>query len=291
MKRIFLYLPIIAMLFFSCEKDISVNLPKPDPKIVVDGYVETGLPPYLILSRNAAYFDPVDSASINNSPVTGAIIRITDGIVTDTMLEVDTVIDGRTIKGIYIATNMIGTEGRTYSISISTPAGDTLSASAMLYPAVPLDSTWFKVQEDKDSLGFIWANFHDPDTLGNCFRWFAKRLSKDPYFIAPFGSAVEDKFVNGKDFDFAYNRGMIQNSTATDDNNEEAGFFKKGDTVVVKFCAIPQSTFEFWRDAENQLGNNGSPFAVPSNIKSNIKGGLGLWATYASTYDTVYIAK
>ena len=71
----------------------------------------------------------------------------------------------------------------------------------------------------------------------------------------------------------------------------ESGFFKKGDTVIVKFCTIDHSTFEFWRDAENQLGNNGSPFAVPSNVKSNIKGGLGVWASYNSTIDTLFIPK
>lgn len=290
MKKLIFILPIL-FLAIACEKDISVDLPTPTSKVVVDGYVENGLPPYLILSRNSGYFEPVDSGSLNNNSEKGAIVIVDDGFVRDTMAEIDTIINGNKISGIYIATKMFGIAGRNYSLTISTKSGELLSASTKLQGAIPLDSLWFKVQENKDSLGFIWANLNDPDTIGNCYRWFAKRITKDPFFIAPFGSVFEDKFINGKKFDFAYNRGSIQNSTASDDINVESGFFKKGDTVIVKFCTIDHSTFEFWRDAENQLGNNGSPFAVPSNVKSNIKGGLGVWASYNSTLDTLFIPK
>jgi hypothetical protein len=41
------------------------------------------------------------------------------------------------------------------------------------------------------------------------------------------------------------------------------------------------------RDAETQISNNGSPFAVPSNIKTNINGGLGVFSTYSPAYDTI----
>ncbi len=290
MKKLLYIIPVL-LFAIACEKDISVDLPTPDSKVVVDGYVENGLPPYLLLSRNSGYFEPIDSASINNNAEQDAIVVVNDGFTRDTMFEVDTVINGYNVKGIYLSTKMIGTPGRTYSINITTKKGELISASTKLNFPIPLDSIWFKVQENKDSLGFVWANLNDPDTLGNSYRWFAKRISKDPFFIAPLGSTFEDKFINGKKFDFAYNRGSIPNSKADDDLNIERGFFKKGDTIVVKFCSVDYSTFEFWRDAENQIGNNGSPFAVPSNIRSNINGGLGVWASYNPSYDTLVIPR
>ena len=294
MKKI-LYLVVLAVVCASCEKNITLDLPQGESKIVVDGYVETGLPPYIVLSRSAGYFDPINASAINNLPESGARILISDGLITVAMKEIDTTINGTVLRGIYApldsATNfplMFGTPGRIYSIAITTMLGEKVYSSAKLQLPVTLDSTWFKVQENKDSLGFAWAHLTDPDTLGNCYRWFAKRIGKDDLFLAPFGSAVEDKFINGKSFDFGYNRGKIQNSLADDDNNIEDGFFKKGDTIVVKFCAIDRSTFEFWRDAETQMSNNGSPFAVPSNVKSNINGGLGIFATYSPVYDTIF---
>jgi hypothetical protein len=154
------------------------------------------------------------------------------------------------------------------------------------------------VDGQKDSLGFIWAHLTDPDTIGNCYRWFAQRINhypgtnemKDPYFIAPIGSTTEDKFFNGKSFDFGYNRGNLPNSDKDDDNNDERFYFKRGDTVVVRFTTIDRANFEFWRNQETQVSNNGNPFSNPQPIKSNINGGLGVWGAYGVSYDTV-IAK
>ena len=112
----------------------------------------------------------------------------------------------------------------------------------------------------------------------------AMRAGKDSSFIPPFGSSFEDKFVNGTRFEFAFQRGSLLNSSAEDDINEEAGLFKKGDSVIVKFCSVDRTTFQFWRDAETQVANNGSPFSSPAPIRSNIIGGLGLFASYNPYY-------
>lgn len=293
MKKYFILL--FAVLFLaSCEKNIDLDLPDASSKIVVEGYVEAGFVPYVILSRSQNYFDPIGQSTLNNLPISGAVVTISNGVDTVQLTEVDTTVNGVSVSGFYIALDpntlvptMLGIPETTYHLHIVTAEGEVATSSSFLPPPIALDSTWFKIQENLDSLGFVWAKLNDPDTIGNYYRWFAKRLNEDDYFIAPFGSTFEDKFINGQNFDFAYNRGTIQNSTAEEDNNEEAGFYKKGDTIIVKFCTVDKSTYEFWRDAENQLGSAGSPFAVPSNIKSNIQGGRGLFATYSASYDTV----
>jgi len=284
----------ILVLSISCEKDITLDLPQGESKVVVDGYVENGLPPYIILSRSQGYFDPIGLNTINTLPVRGAVVTISDGRDTVTLTEIDTVINGISVGGFYIAlepvngdTLMLGTPGRSYRLDVQTPQGEQVYAEATLHYPIPLDSVWFKVQGELDSLGWAWARLSDPDTLGNCYRWFARRLNKDNFFLPPFGSAFEDKFINGRSFDFATTRGSIFNSAAEEDINEESGFYKVGDTIIVKFCTIDAGTYAFWRDAENQLGSSGSPFAVPSNVKSNIVGGLGIFSTYSASYDTI----
>lgn len=294
MKKNLLLLIVSVVMMSSCEKNIDLDLPPIDQKVVVEGYVENGLPPYVILSKTEPYFDPIGQNTLNNLPVRGASVFISDGVDTIKLTEIDTSINGVSLGGFYVALDsvtflptMLGKPGTTYHLNIITISGEQLSSSALLPMPVPLDSTWFKVQEDLDSLGWAWARLTDPDTLGNSYRWFAKRLSKDDFFIAPIGSIFEDRFINGRSFNFPYNRGTIQNSEADEDKNEEAGFYKKGDTIVVKFCTTDFATYEFWRDAENQVSSNGSPFAVPSNVKSNIIGGRGLFATYTASYDTI----
>jgi hypothetical protein len=139
----------------------------------------------------------------------------------------------------------------------------------------------------------------DPDTIGNYYRWFAKRTNhytygdnigdqKDTIFIAPLGSTFEDRFINGKSFEFAYNRGQLANSKKEDDGiSDERGYFKRGDTIVVRWCTYDQANYNFWRDAESQYSSNGNPFSSPAPIAGNIEGGLGIFGGYGVSYDTI----
>jgi len=171
------------VLFISCEKDITVNLPKQKQQYVVEGYIENGLPAYVMLSKTADYFSPVDSTALQQYMVKNATIVISDGDITDTLLQVDP-----SIGYFYFSPKIIGQTGKNYSLRIITPENyslriitpdnELLTAETKMLPAVPLDSVWFKIQEGKDSLGYVWAHLKDPDTLGNCYRWFAKRLNK-----------------------------------------------------------------------------------------------------------------
>lgn len=285
------FLPLFACcwlltLITSCERDITVELPQPEEKIVVEGYIETGKNAYVLISKTASYFAPFDSASLLSYAVKNATVIISNGTLTDTLVQLSP-----EYGYLYVSANIVGEVGKDYSLKIITEDGKELTSQTHLYPPVPLDSIWFKIQPNKDSLGFMWAHLTDPDTLGNVYRWFAKRIGKDNDFIAPLGSVFEDKFINGQSFDFAYNRGELPNSIAEDDNNDEAGFFKTGDTIVVKFCTAGEATFEFWRAAETQFSNNGNPFASTTYLISNIDGGIGIFEGYSPTFDTIIAKK
>lgn len=280
---------ILTVIFLSsCEKDITVDLPQAAPQYIVEGYVETGKLPYVLLSKTTPYFAAFDSTSLYNYVVKGATVIISDGITTDTLIELS-----QDIGYFYFTldSNLKGVVGRTYSLKVITPDSTILTAETSILQPLQLDSTWFKIQEGKDSLGYVWARMSDPDTLGNSYRWFAKRHTKDKQFIAPIGSVFDDKFINGKTFDFAYNRGEVPNSRAEDDLNEEKGFFKDGDTIDVKFCTITQASFKFWRMAESQSSSNGSPFSSPAVLPSNINGGVGIFEGYSPTIYTVIAKK
>lgn len=276
----------IITFFISCEKNITVSLPDSEQQYVVEGYIEDGQHPYIILTKSSGFFSSLDSASLLELVVDSAKVTVSNGTFTDTLFFV---IDPLKFPYVfYKAKIMIGEIGKTYSLTIVTPEGTILTSQTSISPAIPLDSTWFKIQEGRDTLGFPWAHLTDPDTSGNCYRWLARRATKDDDFIAPNGSVFEDRFINAKSFDFAYARGAVPNSTAEDDLNDEAGFFKIGDTIYIKFSTIDYANFLFWRSAEAQASTNGNPFASPSALKGNINGGLGCWGGYAVTYDTVY---
>lgn len=281
---------ICVILFSSCEKNVTVDIPQVESKVVVEGYVETGKNPVVVLSNTLPFFGSISTNNLLQYTIKGATVTVDNGTIVDTLRDFLNI-------GVYFSFNMIGEAGKVYSLRIVTN-GTVLTATTSVPHPVKLDRVWFKVDGTRDSLGFIWAHLTDPDTLGNNYRWFAQRINhytygdligkmKDTSFVTPRGSVFEDKFFNGKSFDFGYNRGSIPNSAKEDDNNDERNFFKRGDTVVVKFCSIDYPHFLFWRTEETQMNSNGNPFGSPAPVESNIHGGLGIWGGYAATFDTV----
>ena len=281
---------LYLLLGTSCEKEITVDLPQPKQKIVVEGHVEPGQKPYVILTDNQGYFDPVDSFTVYNSIIQTAFVTINDGFTTDTLT---LTVDFNYLPPlVYRARNMVGVVGRTYHLTV-VAHNKTLTATTTIPQPVPLDSLWFKLYSTaNDSLGFVWARMSEPAGLGNAYRWMAKRLHKDATFIPPFGSEFDDKFIDGQTFDFAFNRGEAPNSNAIDDQNEEAGFFKKGDTVAVKFSTIDHDAFLFYRSYDADHFSTGNPFASPASVISNIypqEDALGIFCGYGVSIDTVVL--
>jgi hypothetical protein len=311
----------LSALLVGCEKEITVDLPTAPPKIVVEGSIENGRPPLVLLTWSQGYFDPADLNTLSNLFVRDANVRIWDGLdtipltqictadLTDEELELAAQALGanpETLRNLnvclYSSLNLIGQVNHVYKLIIDYNEYH-LEGTTKIDNLVELDSLWFEIAgpNPDDSLGFIYGFLTDPDTLGNAYRWLARRVNtypawagedlagqtKDPAFLAPIGSVFDDAFFNGLTFEFGYFRGTAPNSTKEDDRNAEAGFFKLGDTVAVRGCVIDRGVFNFYRQFENQVANQGSPFSLPANIPSNMSGGLGVWAGFGAVYDTV----
>src|SRR5678815_3636575 len=99
----------VALVFFSCEKDVTVDLPVPEQKIVVEGYIENGQKAMVTLTKTAAFFSAVDSASLLSYLVTDAIVTVSDGVTTEQLvLTIDT---SQYIPIVYKGQSIIGQEG------------------------------------------------------------------------------------------------------------------------------------------------------------------------------------
>lgn len=281
-KLILLIFPVLFL--FSCTKEVTIDLPAPEKKIVVDGGIYVGAPAEINLTWSTGYFDPIDSASIANYLISNAVVVVHDGALTDTLHPAFN--PNKPIPIVWRGTTILGQVGHTYTLTV-VAEGKTATSTTTINQPVALDSTWFKLEPPHDSLGYAWAHLTDPAGPGNGYRWFAKRITKDPAFLAPFGSAFDDKFIEGSSFDFAYYRPSTPGSSAPEDNNEQDGFYITGDTIVVQFCSIGQPEVNFFRTYENVVANNGNPFAAPGVIKTNVEGGLGIFCGYSPSYDTI----
>ncbi|MBK7381923.1 MAG: DUF4249 family protein [Flavobacteriales bacterium] len=84
MKRLPLFI-ITAAVLISCEKEITVELPTTPSKVVVEGVIETGQVPIVLLSRTQSFFEPTTISGLASLYITSATVIVSDGIVTDTL--------------------------------------------------------------------------------------------------------------------------------------------------------------------------------------------------------------
>jgi hypothetical protein len=315
----------ISAIVLSCEKEITVELPDSDPKLVIEGRIEADgvndIPPMVTLTKTTGYFGATSiselaNLQVHNAQVSVAVDNITYPLEELCIADIDpgmlplvaeflgvpekelsaynfcvyTVPVADILSGSYLS----GEAGKTYDLTVVSE-GTTYTSRTKIPPLNKLNSVWYE-EAQADTFGYAWANMTDPDTVGNGYRWFAKRIShnaageqKDATFLAPAGSAFEDKFINGITFDFAYDRGHPPGEHEEEDPLELPHFFKKSDTIVIKFCTIDIKVYRFLRIYEIDANSAGSPFSSPTTIPTNIEGGgLGLWAGYGATYDTIF---
>lgn len=292
-----------VFLFTACTKEVTLDIEGAEEKIVVQGSIEPGMPPIVILTHTNPYFGNNNFSSVDEIFIHGAVMTVSNGSYTATLSEICTNdlpdsllpligemvgLDSASLANVNFCVystldaSIYGQVGSSYSLTIDAN-GKQLSAVTTIPQPVALDSLWFKIEYD--DFGFVWAKLSEPAGTGNAYRWFSKRLGEDGSFLAPWGSAFEDKFIDGESFEFAYNRPDTQYEEYNTVEGEN--YFQVGDTIVIKFCAIDIPHYQFWRTFETQAVNNGNPFAAPTSIRSNITGGLGIWGGYSPVYDTL----
>lgn len=287
MKKIIYPLIASLALLSSCTEDIHVDLPGSHSKVVIEGSIENGKVAEVILTKNVPLFSTVSGGNPADIFITDASVYVTGSGITDTLT---LAIDSSSALGlVYKGHTITGVPGQSYSLTVKAQ-GNIYTAVTTIPALVTLDSVWWKAEPPHDSLGYANAHLSDPPGYGNNYRWFAKRPG-DRRYIAPGGATFDDKFIDGKSFDFAYDRGYDATdivNTPENDPQGERGYYKLTDTIYIKFCTIDRASKDFYSTYETAIGNNGNPFASPVTILTNINGGgLGVWCGFGATYDTI----
>jgi len=321
------YLFFISIIFISCQDEITLDLPQAENKIVVQASIEQGYPPYVILSKNQGYFDPIDSSTFEGlfiSDVESIRIWYTDenGYIVDSKdLQLIPFLDTISIFSVddYNFVNHepyeFSKEGRKYYLEIKRNNQIITSETTIPY-ATPIDCLWIQQSEtaDKDFKCDIRALYSDPADQQNNILIKSKRIEHyervsdhtDSLLCEikniPDGrlqliDAGSDVLINGQSFETYFPRPKesgfpsgAYNSTHVKDCNDSVVEFKN-DVVLIKFCQIDEPSMKFWRGLVRQVGTNGNPFAEPMNLSSNINGGLGVFTGYGAVYYKVPIIK
>lgn len=346
MKQLAKLLSIVLFIAFiaaSCEKDIVIDIPITEQKIVVEGSIENGQPPFVFLTKTNNFYGAFDFNNLDELYVHGAEVYVTpstgartqlveiclsfinDSVGAQTTLELingfgfnvafdevfeidtmpinttDTVYDTLytfadlclyTLPEVYdffltgniTFVSILGTPNTSYDLEVFAE-GKVLTATTSITEILPIDSLSYRYSPDLDSFATVYLHVTVPDETDRFIRYATKR--NDEGFIKPeiTGSVFDNGLFSGSgSIELPVERGYPR---GVDPELEEFGLFRRGDSVTVEWQNIDRGTYEFWFTIENDGGD--TPFSSPVQIKSNINGGLGIWAGYGSTYTTIFI--
>lgn len=255
------HFPLLTFLFivsFSCDlqKEVAIDLPDYESRLVVECYLEPGEPLSLLLTQSAAYFDPFPTDNgqfLENILVDGAevSIRYKNTIY---QLENGLFFNGFTNKLFnYQAPQVVPQDYESdFELRILTPEGETITATTRLLRPIPIDSVVVEFDE-VDSLARVLTYFTDIPNEANYFRrMLHKNSALDSLPIQDFTTddrIVEDVVVFGSQYTF-----------------------REGDRAINTLFNIDRAYYDFLESLRIAVNSNGNPFGQPSPIISNLGG-------------------
>jgi len=313
------YIYILSLLLISCQEEITLDLTQSEEKIVVEGSIENGFPPYVILTKSQGYFEGIDSETYNNlfvNDVDSIKIWYFNG-EEKVSITLEQIIGLNSLPPIYTDLSYFenpenyefSKEGRTYFLEINWN-NQIISSSTTIPEVTPLDCLWVEKSENaEDKFKYdIRALYSDPGDQNNNILVKSKRIQhyekKDslecqvnniPDFSLKLIDAGADVLINGQTFETYFPRprnsgfptGKYNGYHMKKCKGDSIEFLQ--DVVLIKYCQIDEPSLKFWRGLIRQVGTNGNPFAEPMNLVSNINNGFGVFTGYGSAYYKVNI--
>lgn len=287
-NRILLWICLFSMVSFSaCTEHDEATAPS---QLVVEGWIDDGEFPVVKLMHTIGLtYDGVDINDLSQYVDKWARVSISDG-------EREVVMIGKAARSyyppyIYTTSEMRGERGKTYRLKVE--ASDGMVAEAVTTITAPVSIDSFSVEPVGGTLD---ENYDDalPVARYQLYAYthlnrrrcklFTRVMGRDTEFLSAY-LGINDSTTIGSDGRIAVNRGR------TNLEKEYSPYFGESDTVMVKFSAVSDETYEFWRDFEDMADLSRNPlFPVTKNLHSNVTGALGYWFGYGSTFYVVPIS-
>ncbi len=284
MKRI--HILILLLLCLSCETKWEINQPA-KPTIVVEGWIESGKPAMVILTQLLPFV--VESGAeeefdLNNLPLKWATVKLSDGENEEMLVGMYN--DRYVPPYVYAGSEIIGEEGKTYTLSVKYP-GVEVTAKTTMPGVVPIDDVVVKDNPSNPEEYSINLYFKDDVRTKDYYKIFTRIRNEDTRFYSSFINNVDDAVFSDENANVVVNRSFRHIGM---DILDYSPYFLKTDTVKVQLAHLPEEGYEFWDSYENDV-TNGSNILFPSNtnLKTNIHGGRGIWCAYAvDIVDVIY---
>lgn len=292
---------LISIFCTSCQKEIEVDIPDYDRKIVIEGRIENGSPAMVIVSRSVNYFAPLNLETLMNDVfIKDAVVTVScDGVSEQLRLMpwLDSPIYFAYVGDTTSASCIKGEPGKRYDLRVE--IGDKVyTSSTTIVEPFHLDSVWLAFANEQDTMPTTRIQLTDRPETHDYYMFQLKVHGKrlhDRLWVTSFPVAFDDATFNGQTVNYEIlraNPSSLFESTMTDEEKDEfyRVTYRKGDTIYMKTSILDYEGFLYWSAMTYEISVGQNPFMSPAPVPCNIEGEnvIGNWCGFASTIDTIY---
>lgn len=303
-KHIQLWIWALCLLAMGCQREIDLNLPEYQPKLVIEGTIENGSPAVVTITRSIPYFSEINYNYLMDSVIVGnlkARVFVTSetGETEELMFKISPELPYR--MG-FIGSTVIGREETHYTLTVQYE-DKTYTAETYIPKTFDLDSIGFDQSAEilNETQATIRMLMTDPVDEENYYAFFCKVKNKnmhDRLWVSSVPVAFDDRTFNGRTFNFeltraGYSRLMVGMLSESERESYTSLTFHPGDIVYVKHSQVDYHTYKYLLSAGSEAAFGSNPFTNPLPAVTNFdsKDVLGHWSGYASKIDTLVWVK
>ena len=279
-KSIILLLLILGL----CSGCYQTEIDDAEPQLVVEGWIENDRPPIIQLtttvpiSKTKRSLDSLDQHVLN-----WAKVSVSDG-------EKEVIMTGIYNRKlfppyVYTTTELKGEVGKTYKLKVDYAQ---FHAEAETTIPVPTQITNIHVipVKDRKMTYVVKATILDDANTEDYYKVFVRSSEKDMTMRSSYFGLFNDKTLS-KDAVITIYNGR---------NNLALPYIKQhfllDEKILIKFCHLDSIGYQYWKAFEDYHVEGRNPlFNTMQKLPTNIKGGLGYWLGYGSTYYPLLITE
>ncbi len=263
----------LSILFASCEKEISIDIPQHKPMLVGNCLFEAGKPMLVHVSNSLG--------SLDNAELTGRdsaeVLVFEDGVLRELLTPVG--------EGFY-ASSFIPVPAKKYTLQIADAGFESISSSdlapdSVAFTASVTDSASF----DQNGTPFaeVLIRFNDPANTGDHYQ--LNITYRDT--LNSWGGPMENPLYMESDDPNMEKAGAEQYVMSDASFNGKtcslrvkinSADYHAGSEVHVRLSVISSAYYSYVKTAFSNRDGRGNPFSEPVIVYSNFENGLGIFA-------------
>lgn len=270
---------LVTFILFGCREDIQYGA----DEIVVEGWIESGAGPVVILSRTLTVTTQEEVNEDDSFVLPWGKVTVSDG-VESVILTGD--YDERYFPPyIYSTSRIKGIPGRTYYLTVEY-ADRVVTAQTTIPEVDSLEALTVTPCAEVDSMYQITAYYDDNPATKDYYMFLARVFNRETrYYPANLGLADDEKLT-------LHNQQVVQpgNHSLTNVGKKYRPFYHRNDSVQIKFARVDATTYAIHKAySDMDILNTNALFTSDVSMPTNINGGLGFWCGYAVTKYNVTI--